>query len=189
MHGKVDTPDSFIGIGAARIEGKTGIFGRAPGPFSGQPKASARRDGTSAEDAAARTPSAARSTGALDRGLLYNERHMSDLEPILGYLNFSEGRPDPASSGSSTTPTPSSQPAADGAVADCARPWKRPGPAASRRRQGGFQAESAQAEASIRLVFDEVLPAYRDHHADLLFHLDDADFHNRSSWRASSRRC
>ena len=37
-------------------------------------------------------------------------------------------------------------------------------------------ADSAQAAAVIKLVFEDCLPAYRRHHADLLFHLKAADF-------------
>lgn len=44
--------------------------------------------------------------------------------------------------------------------------------------QGGEAAfsETAQARAAILWTFDCVLPAYRQHHADLLAHLQDADF-------------
>ena len=38
-------------------------------------------------------------------------------------------------------------------------------------------ANPAQAEAVIRLTLDELLPAYRRHHADLLGHLSDAEFY------------
>ena len=37
-------------------------------------------------------------------------------------------------------------------------------------------ADAAQATAAIKLVFEDCLPAYRRHHADLLFHLRAADF-------------
>ncbi|MGH7201430.1 MAG: hypothetical protein ACREJB_12545, partial [Planctomycetaceae bacterium] len=37
-------------------------------------------------------------------------------------------------------------------------------------------ADSRQAAAVLTLVFDHVVPAYRRHHADLLFHLSDEDF-------------
>src|SRR5213078_2689651 len=35
--------------------------------------------------------------------------------------------------------------------------------------------DTRQAETILKLVFDEVLPAYRTHHADLLFHLSNRD--------------
>ena len=38
--------------------------------------------------------------------------------------------------------------------------------------------DASQAEAVIALVFEHVLPGYRTHHADLLFHLTDRDFLN-----------
>src|SRR5947209_10331801 len=44
----------------------------------------------------------------------------------------------------------------------------------NRSGAGGF-ANIDQAEAVLSLVFDHALPAYRQHHADLLFHLSDRD--------------
>lgn len=37
-------------------------------------------------------------------------------------------------------------------------------------------ADTSQAESVLRLVFEDVLPAYRQHHRDLLAHLSDAEF-------------
>ena len=101
---------------------------------------------------------------------------MTDLEPILGYLNFAEGRPDPRF-----------QRTLDDAYTELAAadpaPWillrKNLDAGLERLRKSGKAAfkETTQAAALIRLVFDEVVPAYRRHHADLLFHLGDADFH------------
>lgn len=102
---------------------------------------------------------------------------MSALEPILGYLNFSEGRPDPRfqrqlndayihfADRGTATPWRDLQSALH---EDLAR-LRREGKAAFR--------ESAQAEASLRLVFEHVVPAYRKHHADLLFHVEEGDFY------------
>ncbi|MDA1015842.1 MAG: hypothetical protein O3A00_15475 [Planctomycetota bacterium] len=38
-------------------------------------------------------------------------------------------------------------------------------------------ADSSQAEAVIRLTLEKLMPAYREHHRDLLFHLADVQFH------------
>src|SRR4051794_18748927 len=102
---------------------------------------------------------------------------MSALEPILGYLNFSEGRPDPrferqlndvyAELAGRGSPAPWRD--LHTALHDDLARLRREGKAAFR--------ESAQAEASLRLVFEQVIPAYRKHHADLLFHLEESDFH------------
>src|SRR4051812_24136508 len=99
---------------------------------------------------------------------------MTDLEPILGYLNFAEGRPDPRF-----------QRTLDDAYSEIAEPapWrtlrKNLDAALDRLHKSGKAAfkETTQAAAVVRLVFDEVVPAYRRHHADLLFHLPEADFY------------
>jgi len=94
------------------------------------------------------------------------------LGTILGYLNFSRGLPDTG-------------------VQRALNCWweflERPGPWCElrdrllehlqvlRSNSAAF-ADSEQAEVVIRLVFDECLPAYQNHHADLLVHLSDEDF-------------
>lgn len=89
---------------------------------------------------------------------------------ILGYLNFSEGRPDPAF--------------LKGLNAFLQRvPWAK-----FRETMTELLAETSestpafkdcqQAEAALRITFEQVLPAYRQHHHDLLAHLADADFEN-----------
>jgi hypothetical protein len=102
---------------------------------------------------------------------------MFDLEPILGYLNFSEGRPDPRfqrqwndaySHFASTNP--------DTPWLDMRRELESTLAALKSVGKAAF-AESAQVESVIALVFDQVLPAYRKHHVDLLFHLSDAEVH------------
>lgn len=94
------------------------------------------------------------------------------MREVLGHLNFSNGAPESRFQKN----------------LDRLSPWLSPG--AGRVRLQGLLEErlvplaaessafrdSEQARAVIRLVFDEVLPAYRRHHADLLFHLSDADF-------------
>src|SRR4051812_41235749 len=102
---------------------------------------------------------------------------MLDLEPILGYLNFSEGRPDPRFQRQFNDAY------AHFAAADKVTPWRTLRQAldaalASLKKAGKAAfSESGQVEAAIALVFDHVVPAYRRHHADLLFHLTDAEFY------------
>jgi len=97
-------------------------------------------------------------------------------ERVLGYLNFSSGTPDPGflrglddlfgaiqAAGGGDGPT-----------------WRVLSGLLSEhlgtvRRGGEAFAQADQAEAVLRLVFDEVLPAYREFHRDLLFHLDDEE--------------
>src|SRR6516225_4228804 len=70
------------------------------------------------------------------------------LQGLLGYLNFAAGKPD-------------------------ARFEKQLNDLKT-TDSSAFR-DVGQAEAVLPLVFTEVLPAYRAHHADLLFHLNDAE--------------
>src|ERR1043165_226608 len=97
------------------------------------------------------------------------------LETLLGYLNFSEGRPDPRFQ----------KQLHDAYVFlmqhGSVKPWEDLRDLLRARlhqlHQNGSPAfaDRTQAEAVIRLVFDDVLRAYRDHHRDLLAHQEDAD--------------
>jgi len=92
-------------------------------------------------------------------------------QEILGYLNFSSGTPDPAFLGNLNdlfgwidTDPRREEPA-----------WRMLGRtllAALEKLRGESDAfrQVEQAEAVLRMVFDVVLPAYRDYHRDLLFH-------------------
>ena len=96
------------------------------------------------------------------------------IEHLLGYLNFSSGASDGQFLANLST--------LFGQVAQEPgekRPaWKRLG---QRLREGLAQLsqssptfrDAQQASDVLRLVFDEALPAYRRHHADLLFHQTD----------------
>ncbi|HUE74914.1 MAG TPA: hypothetical protein VMP01_28870 [Pirellulaceae bacterium] len=95
------------------------------------------------------------------------------VEHLLGYLNFSSG----ASDGQflANVNTLFGQVAQE-PTGESKRPaWKRLG---DRLRQALAQlgqtspafSDARQASEVLRLVFDEALPAYRRHHADLLFH-------------------
>lgn len=96
-------------------------------------------------------------------------------QALLGYLNFSEGRPDPRFQKQLNE--------AYGYLADqgSQEPWQDlhhilTARLATLRDSGaaGFR-DVRQADAVLRLVFTQVLPAYRQHHRDLLGHLGDAE--------------
>jgi hypothetical protein len=96
-------------------------------------------------------------------------------QAILGHINFSEGRPEPRfqkqlndayrllAERSSTDPVP----ALAKLLPQHLRDLHASGAAAFR--------EIRQAEAVLDLVFTQVLPAYRKHHADLLAHQSERD--------------
>jgi hypothetical protein len=92
------------------------------------------------------------------------------LQGLLGYLNFSEGRPDPRF-----------QKQLNDVLAGIAepRPWdvlrRRLAERLAQLRGSGPFANSRQVEAVIDLAFDRVLSDYRRHHRDLLFHQSDED--------------
>src|SRR5262245_48554394 len=117
---------------------------------------------------------------ACDRGTAVDEHSPSQqgagtLRGILGYLNFSAGKPDARF-----------QKQFDEAWAAFATrkgdaPWQalRDALRAELRdlhtaNVSPFQ-DVAQAEAVLGLIFDHLLPAYRHHHEDLLFHQTDGD--------------
>lgn len=87
---------------------------------------------------------------------------------LLGYLNFSGGRPDPKFERNLNEFLLSV-------------PWKHVSEAlrsvlAGLHTSSPAFADCTQAEQVIALTFDRALPAYREHHRDLLFHLRDEDF-------------
>src|SRR5262245_61929701 len=94
---------------------------------------------------------------------------------LLGWINFSDGRPDAKWQRQLDD-------AYDAAMGEGVKqPWQ--GVRAwllaeldglERSSNAAFR-DCSQARAVISLVFDEVLPAYRQHHSDLLGHLSDAD--------------
>lgn len=93
---------------------------------------------------------------------------------VLGYLNFSGGKSDPAILGMlnqiavqtdyQTNWIPLRQ-----ALEQQLSVLKKSSPVFS---------DASQVEAVLPLVFDGVLPAFHAHHADLLFHLSERDFQN-----------
>jgi hypothetical protein len=97
------------------------------------------------------------------------------LPGMLGYLNFSEGKPDPRFQKQLNDAYDcllrhgSEELWRDlhGLLADKLQALKAGDSSAFR--------DTAQAEAVLALTFERLLPAYRAHHADLLFHLADRD--------------
>ena len=94
------------------------------------------------------------------------------LQEILGYLNFSGGKPDAAFQRNWNTLF------GDGEAAGQATAVKTLLLDHLQRLQPSVPAfhDSSQAQAVLELTFDHCLPAYRRHHADLLFHLPPAEF-------------
>jgi hypothetical protein len=100
---------------------------------------------------------------------------LASLQGMLGYVNFSTGKPDPRFQKSLND--------AHALLASqgSAQPWRDLAAALTEGlrtlHQAGSPAfrEVEQAEAVLVLVFDHVLKAYRDHHALLLAHQSDAD--------------
>src|SRR5262245_58016703 len=102
-------------------------------------------------------------------------RHLrpQPLQSLLGYLNFAEGKPD----ANFQRHLHDAQAALmqEGSV----RPWADLHGALKASLEGMQRAglpafaDIAQASAVIDLVFLDLMPAYREHHRDLLFHLSD----------------
>jgi hypothetical protein len=96
-----------------------------------------------------------------------------DLQTLLGYLNFSEGRSDPRAQRQLAD--------AFARQAEAERPWEALRDELLRElerlrgRGGAAFRDTRQAEAVVRLALDEMPRAYRRHHADLLAHQSDAD--------------
>jgi hypothetical protein len=96
------------------------------------------------------------------------------LQGVLGYLNFSEGRPDPRIARQIDDAYAS---LAEQGVAEpwaVLHEWLRVDLAALKGAGGAFR-DAVQAEAALELAFDRVLPEYRRFHADLLFHQSERD--------------
>jgi len=97
-------------------------------------------------------------------------------QEVLGYLNFSSGAPDPRFLRSLNRLLGDWE-AAGAAPGESAERLRRELPERLKglaARLPAF-ADVEQARAAIGLIFESVLPAYRRHHADLLFHLSDGE--------------
>ncbi len=93
---------------------------------------------------------------------------------VLGYLNFSSGKSDPVILGllnqlAVRTGFESGWDPLRQALTESL---------ATLKRTSSVFSDSTQVESLLPLVFDHVLPGFRTHHADLLFHLTDQDFLN-----------
>jgi hypothetical protein len=93
---------------------------------------------------------------------------------ILGYLNFSHGKADPRFQKQLSDAFETL------AKAGAPEPWQALAPLLRHhlgrlQAAGGAFQDITQAVAVLDLVFDGLLPAYRRHHADLLFHQTDRD--------------
>lgn len=99
------------------------------------------------------------------------------LQAMLGYLDFSEGKPDPRFQ----------RQISDGyrvlRERGVAAPWQvlhqqlSAKLAELKAGASGPFLSSAQAGAVLEIVFQRILPAYRQHHADLLIHLSDQELY------------
>ncbi|MEQ9411940.1 MAG: hypothetical protein RIK87_29770 [Fuerstiella sp.] len=106
-----------------------------------------------------------RPDSAADPGQCYRE--------LLGYLNFSDGTPGVRfRSGLNDLFRTNELPADMGGIRDAMLAQLR---LLAESGESAFQS-TAQAEHAIVSALDVVLPAYREHHSDLLFHLTADDF-------------
>ncbi len=105
-----------------------------------------------------------RGTGTLN----LSQSDLTTAQELLGYLNFSGGRPDTKF-----------QRQLNEFIASVT--WSKAPDALQQLLEHLHQtapafSDVAQAQAVLKLVFSDVLPAYRVHHRDLLAHLKDAEF-------------
>ncbi|HBH54054.1 MAG TPA: hypothetical protein DDY91_19385, partial [Planctomycetaceae bacterium] len=95
------------------------------------------------------------------------------LREMLGYLNFSNGQPDAKFQGRLNRFAPLlQQEAAGAALRDLLLNRLR-----ILSTEGGAFADVTQARGVIELVFDQLIPAYRSFHSDLLAHVDPGFFY------------
>lgn len=94
------------------------------------------------------------------------------LDEALGFLNFSGGKPDPKFranldrlQGLCASGTPWAE--LHGVLLERMETLRKASPALR---------ECDQVLAAVRIVFEELFPAYRAHHGDLLFHVPDSEF-------------
>jgi hypothetical protein len=97
------------------------------------------------------------------------------LQALAGYLNFGSGKPDARFEKQLSD--------AFAALQQSSEPWWQTLHHSLRSKleelqtAGGAFQDVAQARSVLTLVSDKLMPAYRQHHADLLFHLADAELY------------
>lgn len=114
--------------------------------------------------------------GLVIKGLLITGRVRPDLAKLLGYLNFSDGRPDPrfqrglAELGAALLAEPADTPLTE-RLATCLLEELQ------RLQAAGASAfrDIRQAQTVLQIALRELPREYRQHHADLLAHQTDAD--------------
>ncbi len=94
---------------------------------------------------------------------------------LLGYLNFSQGRPDPRWQRQLADAFAFAAERLEGAPWEVLHRWLTDRLAALQAGGGAAFQDVTQARAVLDLVFARLLPAYRRHHADLLAHQTDRD--------------
>src|SRR5260370_6497894 len=105
----------------------------------------------------------------------------ASIPAILGYLNFSEGKPDGRFQKQLNEAYAILAQGADASRSELVRrPWQALHEILTRKlqelkKEGGAFQDARQAEAVLDLTFNGVLPAYRRHHQDLLAHLSEAE--------------
>jgi hypothetical protein len=99
------------------------------------------------------------------------------LQGMLGYLNFSEGKPDARFQKQlNDAYTHLAEPGAPEPWTALEQALRTKLTALGSSGAAAFR-DVRQADAVLTLVFAKTLPAYRRHHADLLFHLSDQDLY------------
>lgn len=99
----------------------------------------------------------------------------ASLQGLLGYLNFSAGKPEARFQKQLDAACVRLEWQGAGHVWLALRDRLRAELAALKSHGAAAFQDTTQAEAIIALTFDKLLPAYRAHHADLLFHHSDRD--------------
>lgn len=101
------------------------------------------------------------------------QRPQTEPLTILGYLNFSNGEPN--ADFRSQLNQAAAEMESDWQPQHI-RDWLEAALAKAHQSSAGFS-DTTQAAEVLRLVFEECVPAYRRHHADLLFHLEEGTFY------------
>ncbi len=100
---------------------------------------------------------------------------LAALRELLGYLNFSDGTPGVAFQNALNNLFAGTEPPSNPQEL---RTVLLTGLEGLRQADEPGFGDTTQAGKVIEAAIDEVLPAYRSHHSDLLFHLKDADFYS-----------